>query len=220
MQRCLIPCHVTVCLSSSHPHPRLWQLCSHPPSIHHGSSMSAEARTLPGGSRAHQAGITQPGDCPRFSHRPDPVWDLHKGNYITQAACSCLSCFRAELLQPAPSPAFANTGMPCSTCNRCTKGTLREINRSPSPDQSYHLSRLSGCPTLDQLGACCPVTQRAARPEPQEGHRHQATTESLQSMQHDAQVLQVVMLRKRARVLGEKAPKFLLLTLGEESYRY
>lgn len=73
---------------------------------------------------------------------------------------------------------------------------------------------------LNQLRACCPLTQRAARPEPQEGHWHQDTTESLKSLQHDAQFLQVVMLRKLVWLRGENAPKFLLVTSGEERYRF
>lgn len=55
-----------------------------------------------------------------------------KGNYTTGPDCSCCYCFMAELLQHAPSLAFAHTGTPCSTSNHCRKGTLWEKNRLPS----------------------------------------------------------------------------------------
>lgn len=91
-----------------------------------------------------------------------PIWPSSepstKGNYTTGPDCSCRYCFMAELFHPAPSLAFAHTGTLCSTFNRCRKGTLQEINRLPSTDQSYCLSGLSSCPTLDQptsLLPCC-----------------------------------------------------------------
>lgn len=95
-----------------------------------------------------------------------PIWPSSepstKGNYTTGPDCSCRYCFMAELFQPAPSPAFALTGAPRSTCNRCRKGTLREINRLPSTNQSYRLSGLSGCPTLDEAASLLPCRREGS----------------------------------------------------------
>lgn len=145
-------CHAAVCLTPSHPPPRplstvyaqVWVGC-HPAKGLWRCVVAAGAGTR----QDRQVGTTQPCNCPRFSHRSDPVWSLPpRGiNYTTGPDCSCYDRFMAELLQPAPSLAFAHTGTLCSTFNRCRKGTLQEINRLPSTNQSYHLSGLSHQPT-------------------------------------------------------------------------
>ena len=95
-----------------------------------------------------------------------PIWPSSepstKGNYTTGPDCSCRYCFMAELLQPAPSLAFAHKGAPCSTFNCCRKDALQEINRLPSTNQSYRLSGLSGCLALDQPASLLPCRKKGS----------------------------------------------------------
>jgi len=138
----------------------------------------------------------------------------------------------AELFQPAPSLAFAHTGAPCSTFNRCRKGTLWEINRLSSTNQSYHCRDFPAVPHQIDPRASCPAANSEAAPravshEERYQHRETQTKPAAPQLTPELRTVQcpvphmVRPLRKWGGVLGENTwKKFLLLTQREKKSRH
>lgn len=120
----------------------------------------------------------------------------------------------AELLQPAPSLAFAHTGTSCSTFNRYGKGTLQEINRLPSANQSYRLSGLSDQPA--SLLPCWKEDLPAPRNTNQMCHAAVHNRKPQVLMVQRPVEHMVRLLRRQGGVLGETTLKKSSCLLREE----
>lgn len=97
-----------------------------------------------------QVGFTQSGDCPRFSHRSDPVRSLsprgitQQGQIGAVATVSWLSYSNLPHLLPLHTRRLVAAGR-----------TLRKRIRLPSTSPRHRLAGLYSCPTGDNPPACC-----------------------------------------------------------------